>query len=64
MLYVYVAATIYQTRADHQQGHYVPTLGAEIVSKNLAYPKRPQVNLKSTFTGNAFVSPRDTAFGF
>ncbi|KAI4669144.1 uncharacterized protein J4E79_001187 [Alternaria viburni] len=45
-------------------GHYVPTLGAEIVTKNLEYPKRPQVNLKSTFTGNAFVSPRDTNFGF
>ncbi|KAI2483168.1 Carboxypeptidase [Pyrenophora tritici-repentis] len=45
-------------------GHYVPTLGAEIVSKNLMYPKRPKVNLKSTFTGNAFVSPKDTTFGY
>lgn len=28
------------------------------------YPKRPQVNLKSTFTGNAYVSPKDTTFGY
>ncbi|RAR09377.1 carboxypeptidase y precursor [Stemphylium lycopersici] len=45
-------------------GHYVPTLGAQIVSQNLLYPKRPQVKLKSTFTGNAYVSPMDTTFGF
>lgn len=45
-------------------GHYVPTLGAQIVSQNLLYPKRPQINLKSTFTGNAYVSPLDTAFGY
>jgi cathepsin A (carboxypeptidase C) len=42
----------------------VPTLGAQIVSQNLAYQKRPQVNLKSTFTGNAFVSPMHSAFGY
>lgn len=45
-------------------GHYVPALGAQIVSQNLLYPKRPQINLKSTFTGNAYVSPLDTAFGY
>ncbi|EUC30149.1 hypothetical protein COCVIDRAFT_21516 [Bipolaris victoriae FI3] len=45
-------------------GHYVPALGAQIVSQNLLYPKRPQVNLKSTFTGNAYVSPKDTTFGY
>jgi cathepsin A (carboxypeptidase C) len=46
------------------QGHYVPTLGAQIVSQNQLYPKRPQVNLKSIFVGNAYVSPLDTAFGY
>ncbi|KZM27135.1 Carboxypeptidase C [Ascochyta rabiei] len=45
-------------------GHYVPTLGAQIVSQNLLYPKRPQVNLESIFVGNAYVSPLDTAFGY
>lgn len=45
-------------------GHYVPTLGARIVSQNILYPNRPQINLKSTFVGNAYVSPRDTAFGY
>jgi cathepsin A (carboxypeptidase C) len=45
-------------------GHYVPALGAQIVSQNQLYPKRPQVNLKSTFVGNAYVSPLDTAFGY
>ncbi|KAL1605502.1 hypothetical protein SLS59_003304 [Nothophoma quercina] len=45
-------------------GHYVPTLGAQIVSQNLLYPKRPQVNLQSIFVGNAYVSPLDTAFGY
>jgi cathepsin A (carboxypeptidase C) len=50
--------------ADVLQGHYVPTLGAQIVSQNLLYPKRPQVNLQSIFVGNAYVSPLDTAFGY
>ncbi|KAH5700425.1 carboxypeptidase [Parastagonospora nodorum] len=45
-------------------GHYVPTLGAQIVSQNLLYPKRPQVNLQSIFVGNGYVSPLDTAFGY
>ncbi|KAF2866359.1 Alpha/Beta hydrolase protein [Massariosphaeria phaeospora] len=45
-------------------GHYVPALGAQIVSQNLLYPKRPQVNLESIFVGNGFVSPLDTAFGY
>ncbi|KAF2682232.1 alpha/beta-hydrolase [Lentithecium fluviatile CBS 122367] len=45
-------------------GHYVPTLGAQIVSQNLLYPKRPQIHLKSIFTGNGYVSPLDTAFGY
>ncbi|KAF1350543.1 carboxypeptidase Y precursor [Lizonia empirigonia] len=45
-------------------GHYVPTLGAQIVSQNMLYPKRPQVNLQSIFLGNAYVSPLDTAFGY
>ncbi|KAF2844563.1 alpha/beta-hydrolase [Plenodomus tracheiphilus IPT5] len=45
-------------------GHYVPTLGAQIVSQNLLYPGRPQINLQSTFTGNAYISPLDTAFGY
>jgi cathepsin A (carboxypeptidase C) len=46
------------------QGHYVPTLGAQIVSQNQLYPKRPQVNLQSIFVGNGYVSPLDTAFGY
>ncbi|KAF3003794.1 hypothetical protein E8E13_010204 [Curvularia kusanoi] len=45
-------------------GHYVPTLGAQIVAQNQLYPKRPQVNLKSIFVGNAYISPLDTAFGY
>ena len=45
-------------------GHYVPALGAQIISQNLLYPKRPQVNLKSIFVGNGYVSPLDTAFGY
>jgi cathepsin A (carboxypeptidase C) len=45
-------------------GHYVPALGAQIVSQNLLYPNRPQINLKSIFTGNGYVSPLDTAFGY
>lgn len=45
-------------------GHYVPALGAQIVSQNLLYPKRPQINLRSIFVGNAYVSPRDTAWGY
>lgn len=45
-------------------GHYVPTLGAQIVSQNILYPKRPQINLQSIFVGNAYVSPLDTAFGY
>ena len=50
--------------ADVQQGHYVPTLGAQIVSQNILYPKRAQINLQSIFVGNAYVSPLDTAFGY
>ena len=53
-----------RAQADYHQGHYVPTLGAQIVSQNLLYPKRPQINLKSTFTGNAYVSPKDITFGY
>ncbi|KAL5116507.1 hypothetical protein ACEQ8H_005628 [Pleosporales sp. CAS-2024a] len=45
-------------------GHYVPTLGAQIVSQNQLYPKRPRVNLQSIFVGNGYVSPLDTAFGY
>lgn len=45
-------------------GHYVPTLGAQIVSQNVLYPKRPQINLQSIFVGNGYVSPLHTAFGY
>ncbi|KAF2029636.1 carboxypeptidase Y precursor [Setomelanomma holmii] len=45
-------------------GHYVPALGAQIVSQNALYPKRPQINLQSIFVGNGYVSPLDTAFGY
>ncbi|KAF1919988.1 Alpha/Beta hydrolase protein [Ampelomyces quisqualis] len=45
-------------------GHYVPALGAQIVSQNQLYPKRTQVNLQSIFVGNGYVSPLDTAFGY
>lgn len=34
------------------------------MSQNQLYPKRPQVNLKSIFVGNAYISPLDTAFGY
>ncbi|KAF2182419.1 alpha/beta-hydrolase [Zopfia rhizophila CBS 207.26] len=45
-------------------GHYIPTLGAQIVSQNTLYPTRPQVNLASILVGNGYVSPLDTAFGY
>ncbi|KAF1955688.1 alpha/beta-hydrolase [Byssothecium circinans] len=45
-------------------GHYIPALGTQILSQNLLYPKRPQINLKSIFVGNGYVSPLDTAFGY
>lgn len=50
--------------ADILQGHYVPALGAQIISQNALYPRRPHVNLKSIFVGNGYVSPLDTAFGY
>jgi cathepsin A (carboxypeptidase C) len=46
------------------QGHYVPFLGAQIISQNLMYPSRAQVNLTSVLVGNGYVSPLDTAFGY
>lgn len=45
-------------------GHYVPALGARIVAQNLLYPRRTQVNLKSIFVGNGYVSPLDATFGY
>jgi len=45
-------------------GHYVPSLGAQIVAQNALYPKRQQINLQSIFVGNAFVSPMDIHFGY
>jgi carboxypeptidase C (cathepsin A) len=50
-------------RADTLQGHYLPTLGAEIVQQNILHPHQPQVPLKSLMIGNGYVSPLDTAFG-
>src|ERR1700761_6969776 len=46
------------------QGHYVPILGAQIVSQNGLYPSRTQINLKSILVGNGYFSPLDTAFGY
>lgn len=45
-------------------GHYVPILGAQIVSQNALYPHRPQIHLSSIFVGNGYISPLDTAFGY
>ncbi|RDW81858.1 carboxypeptidase-4 [Coleophoma cylindrospora] len=45
-------------------GHYLPTLGAEIVRQNKLHPKQAQVPLKSLAIGNGYVSPLDTAFGY
>ena len=45
-------------------GHYLPTLGAQIVRQNLLYPRRPQIPLASVLIGNGYVSPLDTAFGY
>lgn len=45
-------------------GHYIPTLGAQIASQNVLYPRRAQINLKSVLIGNGCVSPMDTAFGY
>ncbi|KAF2733640.1 carboxypeptidase Y precursor [Polyplosphaeria fusca] len=45
-------------------GHYVPTLGAQIVAQNALYPRRPQINLASVFIGNGYVSPSHSAYGY
>jgi len=45
-------------------GHYLPALGAQIVSQNILHPHHPQVLLKSIAIGNGYVSPRDTTFGY
>lgn len=45
-------------------GHYVPSLGAEIVRQNALHPHQTQVPLQSIFVGNAYVSPLDTTYGF
>ncbi|KAL1871474.1 hypothetical protein Plec18167_007034 [Paecilomyces lecythidis] len=45
-------------------GHYVPTLGAEIVRQNGLHPARPQLKLKSIAVGNPLVSFADRAFGY
>jgi cathepsin A (carboxypeptidase C) len=42
----------------------VPFLGAQIVSQNILYPNRVQINLKSILVGNGYFSPLDTAFGY
>jgi len=39
-------------------------LAAEIQAKNILYPKRPQINLKSVLIGNGVVSPADRVFGY
>jgi cathepsin A (carboxypeptidase C) len=52
------------TSADQIQGHYLPALGAEIVSQNILHPKQPKVPLKSVAIGNGYVSPLDTGFGY
>ena len=46
------------------QGHYLPALGAQILSQNTLHPSQPQVYLKSLAIGNGYVSPRDTAYGY
>lgn len=46
------------------KGHYLPALGAEIVSQNILHHNRPQVPLKSIAIGNGFVSPLDTTYGY
>ncbi|PSN61633.1 alpha/beta-hydrolase [Corynespora cassiicola Philippines] len=43
-------------------GHYVPTLGAQIVAQNEFWPVK--INLTSIFVGNGYVSPLHTAFGY
>jgi len=32
--------------ADKSKGHYLPTLGAEIIMQNMLHPSRPKVNLE------------------
>ena len=46
------------------QGHYLPALGAQIVTQNILHPKQPRVPLKSVAIGNGYVSPLDTTFGY
>ncbi|KAE8152319.1 Alpha/Beta hydrolase protein [Aspergillus avenaceus] len=45
-------------------GHYIPYLGAQIVTQNTLYPNEPQVNLKSCLVGNGYMSPKDIYFGY
>ncbi|KAF2129342.1 carboxypeptidase Y precursor [Dothidotthia symphoricarpi CBS 119687] len=63
-VFPHLSETEFHITGESYAGHYVPTLGAQIVSQNLLYPKRPQVNLQSIFVGNAQVSPLDRAFGY
>ncbi|KAF2757935.1 hypothetical protein EJ05DRAFT_486010 [Pseudovirgaria hyperparasitica] len=54
----------FRLTGESYAGYYLPTLGARIVSQNNLYPKRPQVNLKSTLIGNGLVPVLDNAFGY
>ncbi|KAG0651553.1 Carboxypeptidase Y [Hyphodiscus hymeniophilus] len=52
------------TGESYAKGHYLPALGAQIVSQNILHPKQAQVPLKSLAIGNGYVSPLDTSFGY
>jgi cathepsin A (carboxypeptidase C) len=56
--------SFWKSTNNRLQGHYVPILGAQIISQNSLYPSRTQLNLKSIFVGNGYFSPLDTAFGY
>ena len=63
LVITFVSSTTYCiTRMEPD--HSPATLGAQIVTQNLLYPHRAQVNLQSVLIGNGYISPLDTAFGY
>jgi cathepsin A (carboxypeptidase C) len=56
--------TPFHITGESYAGHYVPSLGAQIVSQNSLYPTRPQINLTSIFVGNGYVSPLHISYGY
>ncbi|KAF2671542.1 carboxypeptidase Y precursor [Microthyrium microscopicum] len=70
-LQIFVSQTFPQLRerpfhisGESYGGHYIPVFGTEILNQNANNPSGVQINLKSVFIGNGYVSPKDTTFGY